>query len=58
MRAYLTITAAIFGLVTLAHLWRIVAEDRGLLVDPWYMALTVVTAGMCAWGVRLLRRPA
>ncbi|MBK6780547.1 MAG: hypothetical protein IPI38_07570 [Gemmatimonadetes bacterium] len=58
MRAYLMLTATIFGLVTLAHLWRIVAEDRGLLVDPFYLALTLLAAGMCLWGLRLLRRPA
>ncbi|HMV32373.1 MAG: hypothetical protein U0104_08350 [Gemmatimonadales bacterium] len=58
MRRYLMITSAIFGLVTLAHLWRIVAEDRGLLVDPFYLALTLLAGGMCAWGVRLLRRVA
>lgn len=58
MRAYLRLTSAIFGLVALAHLWRIVAENRALLVDPFFMALTLVAAGLCLWGLRLLRRAA
>ena len=56
MRAYLITTGAVFGLVTLAHIWRAIAEDRRLATDPWFMILTVITASLCLWAVRLLWR--
>ena len=58
MRAYLLTTGTVFGLVTLAHVWRVVAESPGLARDPWYVLLTVLSAALCVWALRLLRRPA
>jgi hypothetical protein len=55
MKPYLAITSAIFGLITVAHIWRIAAENPRLATDPWFVILTVVTAGLCLWGLRLLR---
>lgn len=55
MRAYLLVTGVIFGLVTVAHVWRIFAEEPALARDPWYLLLTVLTAGLCAWAIRLVR---
>ena len=55
MKAYVITTAAIFGLITIAHIWRVTVE-RHLATDPVYIALTVATAGFCLWGVSLLRR--
>jgi hypothetical protein len=55
MKAYVTTTGAIFALITLAHLLRIVAEGTHLATDPWFMLLTVAAAALCVWAWRLLR---
>lgn len=54
MKAYVITTGAIFGLITLAHIWRIFAEHEHLATDPWYILLTVLTAALFLWGCRLL----
>lgn len=56
MKAYLITTGAIFGLITLAHLWRIIAESSHLAKDPWFILLTIIAAALCFWACRLLRR--
>jgi hypothetical protein len=53
MKAYTLATGVIFGLITLAHLLRIVAEPN-LAADPFYILLTVVAAALCFWAGRLL----
>jgi hypothetical protein len=58
MKAYLITTGAIFGLITLAHVWRIIAESPRLAKDPWFILLTIVAAALCLWAFRLLRRAA
>jgi hypothetical protein len=54
MKAYLAVTATLFGLITLAHLWRVHAEEAGLGHDPWFVLITAVAAVLCVWGYRLL----
>lgn len=54
MKAYLATTGTVFGLVTLAHVWRVLSESA-LARDPWYILLTLLTAGLCVWAFRLLR---
>lgn len=49
------VTGAVFGLLSLAHLWRIVVE-RHLVIDPWFILITVAAGAMCIWAVRLLWR--
>ncbi len=56
MKAYVTTTGIVFGLLTLAHLWRVVAEDRNLAADPWYVLITVAAAGLTLWAWRVLRK--
>jgi hypothetical protein len=56
MRAYITITGAVFGLLTLAHVWRVIEEGRHLATDPSYVLITIVAATFCLWAWRLLRR--
>jgi hypothetical protein len=56
MRAYVLTTGAIFGLITLAHIWRAAAAEPHLATDPAFILLTVITAGLCIWAVSLLRR--
>ena len=55
MKAYVTTTGAVFGLITLAHLLRIIAEGRHLMMEPWFVLLTVATGSLCLWALRLLR---
>jgi hypothetical protein len=55
MRAYVATTAVIFGLITVAHIWRLI-EERNLATEPWYILLTVAAAGLCLWAVVLLGR--
>jgi hypothetical protein len=54
MKTYLTLTAVVFGLLTVMHLWRMMAESGSLARDPWFLLLTVLSAGLCIWAVRLL----
>jgi hypothetical protein len=56
MKAYVMTTGALFGLLTLAHVLRIITESPSLATDPWYVLITVVTAALCLWAVRLLTR--
>lgn len=56
MRAYLMTTGAIFGLIVVAHVWRMVEEGANLAADPAYLALTAASGALCLWAVRLLVR--
>jgi hypothetical protein len=55
MKAYLITTGTVFTLVTAAHIWRVIAESAALARDPWFILLTVLTAGLSVWAWRLLR---
>ena len=57
MRAYLMTTGAVFGLIVVAHVWRIVEEGAHLAADPAYLALTAASGALCLWAGRLLMRP-
>jgi hypothetical protein len=56
MRAYLITTGTVFGLITLAHLARVLTEGGHRAKDPVFVLLTLATAGLCGWAWRLLRR--
>lgn len=53
MKAYLAVTAIIFGLLAAAHVWRVLAESSALIRDPSFVLITVISALMCGWGARL-----
>jgi hypothetical protein len=55
VKAYVMITGAVFGLITVAHLVRIVAEGPHLMTEPGWVLLTLAAAGLCVWAWRLLR---
>jgi hypothetical protein len=57
MKAYVVTTGAVFGLLTLAHLWRVAVEGRHLLTNPWWVGITLGAAALCVWAWRLLRLP-
>ena len=56
MKAYLITTGVVFGLITVAHIWRAFAEGSHLATDPVFILLTVASAALCFWAWRLLRR--
>ena len=58
MRAYVLTTGIIFGLIVLAHVWRVAAESPALARDPFFLIVTLACAALCAWAVRLVRTPA
>jgi len=55
MKAYVMTTGAIFGLLVVAHIWRVIAERPGLAKDPAYILITVAAAVLCLWAWRVLR---
>ena len=57
MKAYVMTTGALFGLLTLAHIWRIIEESPGLATNPWYILISVISAALSLWAWLLLRRP-
>jgi hypothetical protein len=54
MKAYVITTGTIFGLITLAHFWRI-AQEPHLARDPFFIVLTVAAAALCVWSWRVFR---
>ena len=54
MKTYVAVTSTIFGLLAIAHLWRVYAESTALARDPWYALTTALAAALCLWGVRLV----
>ena len=55
MKAYIMTTGAVFGLIVVAHIWRVAEEGLALAKDPLYIVLTLAAAGLCFWAWRLLR---
>jgi len=55
MKAYLITTGTVFGLLALAHVWRVIGESRSLGTDPWFVVITVLSAAMSVWAFKLLR---
>ena len=58
MRAYVLTTGVIFGLLVIAHAWRVAAESPALARDPFFVIVTLICAAFCAWAVWLLRASA
>ena len=48
-------TGVLFGLITLAHVWRVFEEGRGLATDPSFILLTIAAAALSLWAWRLIR---
>lgn len=57
MKAYLLTTGAVFGLLTLVHVWRMIVEASSTR-DPWVLLVTVISAVLAGWAFRLARVPA
>jgi hypothetical protein len=56
VKTYVMITGALFGLLTLVHIWRAIEEGPHRATDPWFILITVAATGLCLWAVRLLLR--
>jgi hypothetical protein len=56
MKAYVTTTGAVFGLLTLVHIWRAIEEGPHLAAQPWYILITGAAAALCIWALCLLWR--
>jgi hypothetical protein len=54
VKAYVVTTGSIFGLIVVAHIWRIL-EEGSHLMDPAYIALTALSAALCVWSCRVVR---
>jgi hypothetical protein len=52
MRSYVIATGVVFGLLTLAHIWRLFVEPQ-LATDPSFILITLVAASLsvAAWFV-------
>ena len=57
MKPYVMTTGVVFGLVVLAHVWRVTAEPH-LLRDPIFWVITLAAGALSAWAWLVLRRPA
>jgi hypothetical protein len=55
MKRYVITTGVVFGLLVVAHIWRLVEEGPALAKDPWYIGITIAAAALCLWAWRLLR---
>jgi hypothetical protein len=55
MKAYVITTGAVFGLLTVLHIWRATLE-RNLATEPWFILITIASTALCLWAVVLLRR--
>lgn len=56
MKTYVIVTGALFALLTVAHAVRMVWAEPQMADDPWYIAITAVTAALAVWAGFLLRR--
>jgi len=54
MKSYVITTGTIFGLITLAHLVRVLFEPQQA-TDPFFILLTLTTVLLCTWAWRLIR---
>ena len=58
MKAYLITTSTVFALITVAHVARVFAESTTVLLDPWFVGITLLAVGLFVWAMRLLTRRA
>jgi len=54
VKTYVALTGTVFGLITLAHVLRVIQEGPGVL-NVWWLLLTVTTAALSVWAFRLVR---
>lgn len=57
MKAYVVTTGVVFGLIALAHVWRMIQERWRPAHDPFFVVLTLVAAALAIWAWRVARAP-
>jgi hypothetical protein len=57
MKAYIATTGALFLLLTVTHVVRVVQESH-LARDPFFLVATVVAFALALWALRLLTKGA
>jgi len=55
VKAYLITAGVVFGLLTLAHIWRIIVEGSHV-ANPWFILITLVAATLSLWAWLVLWR--
>ena len=55
MKAYAITTGTVFGLIVVAHIWRIVVEGFALAKDPVFVVVTVAAGVLLFWSLRVLK---
>jgi len=55
MKAYVMTTGAVFGILFVVHILRIIEEGRALARDPLYLIITIAAAALFLWAWRLLK---
>ncbi|MEP6507312.1 MAG: hypothetical protein ABJC63_03730 [Gemmatimonadales bacterium] len=55
MRAYTVTTGLVFGLLAIAHVWR-VYEEGSAVANPWFIGITVAAAAISIWAFNLARK--
>jgi hypothetical protein len=53
MKAFVIVSTVVFGLISVAHVWRSVVEPH-LVREPWYILTSLVGIALFLWGFRLL----
>ena len=56
MKTYVITTGTVFGLLTVAHVWRALEEGQHLATDPSFVLITVAAAALSVWAGSLLWR--
>ena len=56
MRTYIVTTGVLFGVITIAHILRMISEKPHLAEEFWYLSLTAVSAALCLWAFLLLKK--
>jgi hypothetical protein len=54
MRAYVLTSGSIFGLIVLAHVWRIFLEPH-VVREPLWVLITLAAVGLTVWAFRVAR---
>ena len=55
VKAYVITTGTVFGLIVVAHVWRVAVEGPALAKDLAYLLLTLAAAGLALWSWRVLK---
>jgi len=56
MKAYLVTTGTVFGLIVVAHVWRVFVEGAHLARQPPFVLVTLAAAALSLWAWGLLGR--